>query len=203
MAPPKPKFNPWPYFLFSICFLASMSYLSAMPYLGPLYDCTKLHDTSYFRLPDIINCSHDMHTSNDSLQFFKASVQELFLARTTITLFHCTAEIRAFKCHEKFFGSTSKDYSVKPLLVSDRACENAVKTHVSYFGPLFPQTYNTWTTHNNDHYSCSWMKTKTNHFKHFTVKAYHGELVGDIYFYISLLRMLSVITINSLCPSRI
>ena len=79
MALPKPKLNPWPYFLFSICFLASMSYLSTKPYLGPLYDCTKLHDTSYFRLPDIINCSHDMHTSNDSLQFFKASVHELFL----------------------------------------------------------------------------------------------------------------------------
>ena len=101
------------------------------------------------------------------------------MACTAITLFHCTAEIRAFKCHEKFFGSTSKDYSVKPLIVSDRACKNAVKTHVSHFGPLFPQTYNTWTKRNNDHYSCSWMKTKTNHFKHFTVKAYHGELVGD------------------------
>ena len=37
MALPKPKLNPWPYFLFSICFLASMSYLSATPYLGPLY----------------------------------------------------------------------------------------------------------------------------------------------------------------------
>ena len=48
MAIPKPKLNPWPYFLFSICFLASMSYLSTTPYLGPLYDCTKLHETSYF-----------------------------------------------------------------------------------------------------------------------------------------------------------
>ena len=51
-----------------------------------LYDCTKLHDTSYFQLPDTINCTHDMHTSNDSLQFFKASVHEPFLACTAIML---------------------------------------------------------------------------------------------------------------------
>ena len=97
----------------------------------------------------------------------------------------------------KNFRPTSKDYSVKPRLVSDQACKNVVKTHVSHFGPLFPQTCNTWTTRNNDHYSCSWIKTKTNHFKHFTVKTITVNLLETICFYISLLHMLSVITINS------
>ena len=40
-------------------------------------------------------------------------------------------------------------------------------------------TRQTSTTRYNDHYSCAWMKTKTNHFKHYSVKVYIGELVGN------------------------
>ena len=36
-----------------------------------------------------------------------------------------------------------------------------------------------WSTNANDVYTCKWLKNQTNHFKHFTIILYEGELVGD------------------------
>ena len=55
----------------------------------------------------------------------------------------------------------------------------AIIQNTSPFGPLVRVSHNRWITRNHDHYSCSWLKTKVNHFTHFTVTLYHGKLIAD------------------------
>ena len=120
-----------------------------------------------------------MQSMNASIQFYRANVYQPFAPRTPLSLFHCVADIREFKCHESFFGSKSKHYSVHSRTVSPKECLHAVKTHISSFGRLFPTSSTRWSTNTDDVYTCKWLKAQTNHFKHFTITLYEGELVGD------------------------
>ena len=51
-----------------------------------------------------------MHTLNSSIQFYVASVLQPYIYHTDILLYHCTAEVREYKCHENFWGSKTKHY---------------------------------------------------------------------------------------------
>ena len=130
--------NILPYFIFTFCFLTYLGPLTAAPNLGPLYDCSRLYDQAYFTLPKPQNCSHSMKSMNASIQFYRGNVYQPFAPRTPLSLFHCVADIREFNCHQSFFGSKSKHYSVHSRTVSPKECLHAVKTHISPFGRLFP-----------------------------------------------------------------
>ena len=174
------RFHILPYFLFTLCILTLCGYLTAVPNLGPLYDCSHLNDQAYFRFPQLQNCSHNMHELNDSVKFFTAQVRQPYSPRTPISLYHCTVEIRQFNCHEKFFSQTSKHYSVQQTVVSKQDCITVILRNTSPFGLLIRVSHNRWITRNHDQYSCSWLKTKVNHFTHLiTVTSYHGELIAN------------------------
>ena len=129
--------------------------------------------------PRVLLSDRGKNFLNDSVKFFKVQVRQPYSPRTPISLYHCTAEIRQFKCHEKFFGQTSEHYSVQQTVVSKQDCITAILRNTSPFGPLVRASHNRWITRNNDHYSCSWLKIEVNHFTHFTVTSYHGELIAD------------------------
>ena len=120
-----------------------------------------------------------MYDTNHSVQYFYADVRQPFTQRTPITLFHCIADTREYHCHENFFGSKSKHFSVKPIKVTKADCLYAFSKHLSPYGPLFPTSSNQWSTRSHDSYSCSWLKTKVNRYPHFRFFQYQGELVGD------------------------
>ena len=89
----------------------------------------------------------------------------------------------------KFWGSKSKHYQVYALPVSSTVCLRAVKTRISPFGSLLARSTTFWSTNNHETYSCKWLKTKVNHFKHFTVTIYNGTLVGkDAFIHQSITR---------------
>ena len=79
-----------------------------------------------------------MYDTNHSVQYFYADVRQPFTQRTPITLFHCIADIREYRCHENFFGSKSKYFSVKPIKVTKADCLHAFSKHLTPYGPLFP-----------------------------------------------------------------
>ena len=168
-----------PYFLVLFCLVAYLGSLSVKPNLGPLCDCSKLYDQGYFRFPKPQNYSHAMHNLTQSVQFYIATVQQPYLPKTSILLYHCMAGVREYKCHENFWGSKSKHYQVYALPVFSTVCLRAIKTRISPFGSLLARSTAFWSTSNHDTYSCKWLKTKVNHFKHFTVTIYNGALVGN------------------------
>ena len=139
---------------------------------------------------------------NRSIQFYVASVRQPYVYHTNILLYHCTAEVREYKCHENFWGSKSKHYHVHALSVSVTHCLRTVKTRISPFGPLI--TVSNWTTNNHDRYSCSWFKTKVNHFIHFTVHIYPGVLVGnDDFIHQTITRTICIYKTFSCSPSEV
>ena len=125
------------------------------PQLGPLYDCSHIKHNAIFCLPQTPSCSHSIYDTNHSVQYFDADVRQPFSQRTPITLFHCIADIREYRCHENFFGSKSKHLSVKPIKVTKADCLDAFSKHLSPYGPLFPTYSNQWSTRSHDSYSCS------------------------------------------------
>ena len=171
--------NPLPYFLLMISLFTISHAFFPTPQLGPLYDCSHIKHNAIFRLPQTPNCSHSLYDTNHSVQYFYADVRQPFTQRTPITLFHCIADIREYRCHENFFGSKFKHFSVKPIKVTKADCLHAFSKHLSPYGPLFPTSSNQWSTRSHDSYSCSWLKTKVNRYPHFRFLQYQGELVGD------------------------
>ena len=128
-----------------------------------------------------------MHELNDSVKFFKAKVSQPYSPRTPISLYHCTAEIRQFKCHEKFFGQTSKHYSrstnccIKASLYYSRNTQHFPNRYINR-----GLSYSMDNHRNHDHYSCSWLKTKVNHFTHFTATSYPGIIADDSFIHQSV-----------------
>ena len=76
-----------------------------------------------------------MHSLNSSIQFYVASVLQPYIYHIDILLYHCTAEVREYKCHENFWGSKTKHYHVYALPVSVTDCLRTVKTRISPFVP--------------------------------------------------------------------
>ena len=103
--------NPLPYVLLMISLFTISHAFFATSQLGPLYDCSHIKHNAIFRLPQTPNCSHSMYDTNHSVQYFYADVRQPFTQHTPITLFHCIADIREYRCHENFFGSKSKHFS--------------------------------------------------------------------------------------------
>ena len=129
--------NPLPYFLLMISLFIISHAFFPTPQLGPLYDCFHIKHNAIFRLPQTPNCSHSMYDTNHSVQYFYADVRQPFTQRTPLTLFHCTADIKEYRCHENFFGSKPKHFSVKPIKVTMADCLHAFSHMDLYF--LLPQ----------------------------------------------------------------
>ena len=77
-----------------------------------------------------------MHESVQLLQQFFAKIYQPYLYLTRLTLYHCSAYSVTLKCHEGFFGSTSKHTDQNYIEVSQGKCSDAVRTKQKTYGHL-------------------------------------------------------------------
>ena len=131
--------SPYPYFVLTILLFTISHALSASPQLRPLFGCFCIKYNTIFLLPQEPNCSHSMYEANNSVQYFFADVRQPFTQRqrTPITLFHCIADIREYRCQGNLSGSKSKHFSVELITLKKLIVYITFSKHLSPYGPLF------------------------------------------------------------------
>ena len=53
-----------------------------------------------------------------------------------------------------------------------------MNTKVSVYGALYENQPGIWKTKPADHYTCSWMRTKSKYYKHFKMTVYQASIMG-------------------------
>ena len=72
----------------------------------------------------------------------------------------------------------SKSTSTSSIPITSHTCLQAVSTKKTLYGQLTKVRKGEWQTTSRDRFLCHWLKTESESFPHFTLTAYHGELVG-------------------------
>ena len=47
---------------------------TSIPDFGPLYDCTRVHETILYKFESHVNCTHKMHLSKAQVHYFQGTV---------------------------------------------------------------------------------------------------------------------------------
>ena len=158
--------------------LLPLTQASTVPKLGNVFDCTQIQQDKVFKLDNVIPC--DVHQADNLVdhKVYPAHIKRYYLVTSTFTLYWCQAFEIQMKCFKRFFGDTRKSLSKTPIPVSPEECRSALAHNTSFLGPLFQDKAGTWTTHTNDHYSCKWLRGRTNSFKHFTIRPFQASITG-------------------------
>ena len=148
------------------------------PGLGPLYDCSWIRDQGVFHLSHQKAGEYTMHDTTQSSLKFYADICQPHIYHTRIPLYYCSAYLATLKCKENFFGMKSESTSTSSIPITSHTCLQAVNAKKTPYGQFTKMRKGEWQTTSRDSFLCHWIKTESESFPHFTLTAYHGELVG-------------------------
>ena len=164
--------------IFLYCFILMFIKHAKAVDLGPLYDCTHLTPLGIFKLPTLSTCRHSMHESNTSVKTFDADVYIYRPKVTKFTIYVCSATEVTLTCKTNFINSHSRSYRSVAIRIKPEECQSAASTKISPYGPMQLLKPDVYTTNPAEQYECSWMKTRSKVFRHFTMKAYPAAITG-------------------------
>ena len=167
------------FYVFLLISLVLLHFATAL-HMGPLFDCSRLTQNKICSLDDDIPCDRSVTKDLGKFTQFKAKVKCFYLVQTPLPLYLCEATLVKMCCHRKCFGSDSKSITKTNIKISAEECKQAVFNKTSTMGPLMHITNAYFATHTQDHFSCSWLKTKENAFRHLYFRGYsHYQVQKD------------------------
>eukprot|EP00111_Clytia_hemisphaerica_P012397 TCONS_00036391-protein len=148
--------------------------------LGPIFDCTKVKPAGIYRFPTLRNCTVPNSDEKLGIQKYEGEVFLDSPKYTPIKLYHCEKSQATLSCEENFFGERHKKIRRIKVSTTPKECRRVWRAKTLKNDFVLKQTSDEskWELDVTERYDCTWMRTKTRKFFHYSINIYKAFVVG-------------------------